>query len=67
MVINSTNQCYCLKCKCKKDIVNVQLKTNVKGYKYISANCKDCGCKVNKFIKQDEKLVPTVSDRSNNN
>jgi hypothetical protein len=63
---NFTNQCYCLKCKCKKDITNGQIKTNNKGNKYVSANCKDCGCKVNKFIKQDQKLVPAGSIKDKN-
>ena len=44
---------YCLKCKKKCEIKNEEIKTNKKGTRYISGNCKVCNCKVNKFIKKD--------------
>ncbi len=49
---------YCLKCKNKKEMINGQIKVNKKGNKYIQAQCKDCGCKMNRFIKKDSKLEP---------
>ena len=49
---------YCIKCKSKKEFVNGTIKTNKRGVKYISANCKDCSCKCNRFLKKDVKLEP---------
>ena len=50
------NTSYCLKCKSKKEMTNVQLKTNKKGVKYLKSNCKDCNCKMNKFISSNYKI-----------
>lgn len=63
IVMNSTNLTHCLKCKSKKEMINGQIKTNVKGNKYISGNCKDCSCKMNKFIKKDDKIEPTSENK----
>ncbi len=52
------NTSYCLKCKSKKEMINPTIKTNIKGNKYISGNCKDCGCKMNRFLKKDAVLTP---------
>ena len=46
---------YCLKCKDKKEIHNGKILTNKKGVKYIQSNC-ECGCKINKFLKNDTKI-----------
>ena len=60
------NLSYCLKCKNKKEMTNVQLKTNKKGVKYLQSNCKDCNCKMNKFISSNTK-IDVVNESSNEN
>ena len=59
------NLSYCLKCKDKKEMNNVQLKTNKRGIKYLQGNCKDCNCKTNCFIKNDSKIDVINKDSSN--
>ena len=48
-------EAYCLKCKKKCNIQNEVIKKNKKGVNYISGNCNDCGCKINKFIKKNNQ------------
>lgn len=52
------NTSYCLKCKNKKEMKNPTIKTNKKGNRYLSGNCVDCNCKMNKFLKKDSKIEP---------
>ena len=33
------------------------IKTNKKGLRYLSGNCIDCGCKMNRFLKKDVVLT----------
>jgi hypothetical protein len=52
------NLSYCLKCKSKKEMLNGSIKTNKRGMRYIQGECKDCGCKMNSFLKKDAVLTP---------
>lgn len=52
------NTSYCLKCKSKKEMINGTIKTNKKNNKFIQGECKDCGCKMNRFLKKDAVLTP---------
>ena len=57
------NTIYCIKCKSKKEFNNETIKTNKRGVRYISGNCKDCGCKCNRFLKKDTKLEPVGENK----
>ncbi len=57
-------QGYCLKCKDKKELFNGKILTNKKGNKFIQGNCA-CGCKVNKFLKKDDKIDVDLPEDKN--
>lgn len=48
---------YCLKNKIQSEYDNAEEKLNKRNCKYLSAICKSCGKKHNKFLKSDKPKV----------
>jgi hypothetical protein len=46
-------ECYCLKEKKIVELKNVETKSTKNGRKYIQGQCVNCGCKCNKFLKNE--------------
>ncbi len=44
-------QAYCVKCKTKRDMKDVQIVTNAQGRKQAKGTCPHCGTKMNLFLK----------------
>ena len=44
---------YCVKCKDKRTMQNVEVVTNAKGRKQAKGTCPQCGTKMNLFLKSD--------------
>ncbi|MBN1685783.1 MAG: hypothetical protein JW852_03965 [Spirochaetales bacterium] len=45
---------YCVKCKQKREMKNVQVTTNEKGRRQAKGTCPQCGTKMNLFLKSDK-------------
>lgn len=43
---------YCVKCKEKRELVSPKTLTSKNGKKYLSEQCKVCGTKMCRFIRQ---------------
>lgn len=43
--------CYCLKCKGKRKMINYKKTKTKNGRNMMKGECKTCGTKVSKFIK----------------
>ncbi len=45
---------YCVKCKAKREMNNVEIVTNEKGRRQAKGVCSICGTKMNLFLKSDK-------------
>ena len=45
---------YCVKCKAKRPMKNVQIVTNEKGRRQAKGECSVCGTKMNLFLKSEK-------------
>ena len=50
-------QSYCLKCKCKNVIKDIEIKTTKNNRRYQQGKCSKCDCLCNKFLKSDMKGI----------
>ena len=51
------DKCFCLKCKCKQDIKDIEIKTTKNNRQYQQGKCVKCDCLCNRFLKCDKKGV----------
>ena len=47
-------EAYCVKCKAKRQMKEVQIVTNKQGRKQAKGTCPECGTKMNLFLKSDK-------------
>jgi hypothetical protein len=45
---------YCVKCKAKREMKDVQIVTNAKGRRQAKGVCPVCGTKMNLFLKSEK-------------
>ena len=48
---------YCLKCKKKQDIKDIEIKTTKNNRRYQQGKCSICGCLCNRFLKGEMKGI----------
>ena len=59
---NKTENSYCLKCKSKQPIKDVEIKTSKNNRKMLSGKCNICDTKVCRFIKKDKSEMAKKLD-----
>ncbi len=45
---------YCVKCKAKREMKDVQIVTNANGRRQAKGVCAECGTKMNLFLKSEK-------------